>query len=216
MKHSQTLVLGLRLCLICAVAALCLGLLNEVTEPAIVARKVQEEKDALAWLIPEGRPGEKVAVEGDAAVTAYYPVSVAGSSERYILDLRGAGYGGDMKILAAYMPDGTLLGAKLLDNQETPGLGKRAESPTYMDMFAGRGSADAPVPVSKEMLGSGGGEGAAGSSAAAESRGRFRFFPRGAAEGGTDAVSGATVTFLGVSRALAAGAAYVRREWGGS
>ena len=209
MKYSQTLITGLRLCLICAVAALCLGLLNEVTEPQILARKAQEEEEALAGLIPDGEPGGKVAVAGDAAVKAYYPVSVAGSAERTILDLRGAGYGGDMKILAAYLPDGTLMGAVLLDNQETPGLGKRAEAPAYMDMFVGSGSAAAPVPVSKEMLQSG-----AGSEAERESRG-FRFFPRGSASAGTDAVSGATVTFLGVSRALAAGAEYVRRERGG-
>jgi len=216
MKYSQTLILGSKLCLICAAAALCLGLLNEVTEPQILARKAQEEEDALAWLIPDGRPGDKVAVAGDAAVRAYYPVSVAGSSDRYILDLLGVGYGGDMKILAAYEPDGTLLGAALLDNQETPGLGKRAETPAYMDMFVGSGSADAPVPVSKEMLQGGGGAAGGPGSAGAQRRGRFRFFPQGAAEGGTDAVSGATVTFLGVSRALAAGAEYVRCERGGS
>lgn len=206
MKNIQLLIVGLKLCAICAVAALCLSLLNEVTEPQILARKVQEEKDALAWLVPGGNPGEKVMVDPEAMVRAYYPIA---SGESYVLDLRGSGYGGDMKILAAYRTDGSILSVRLLDNQETPGLGKRAESPSYMEKFLDTGDPGDPIPTSKEMLQSG--TSAVGEPTAAG----FQWFPIGAAGAGTDTVSGATITFLGVSRALEAGSEFVRENWGG-
>jgi electron transport complex protein RnfG len=206
MKNIQLLVIGLKLCAICAVAALCLGLLNEVTEPQILARKVQEEKDTLAWLVPGANPGEKVIVDPEATVRAYYPLA---AGEIAILDLRGVGYGGDMKIMAAYRSDGSILSVRLLDNQETPGLGKRAESPSYMEKFLDTGEPANPVPTSKEMLQSG--PPAAEGQMAAE----FRWFPKGGSGAGTDTVSGATITFLGVSRALEAGSEFVRKNWGG-
>ncbi len=216
MKHRELLIIGLKLCLICAVAALCLGLLNEVTEPVIIARKEREEKDALGQLIPSGVPGEKVSVDG-STVVAYYPVIVKGNLDKVILNLCGIGYGGDMKILAAYEKDGTIIAVRLLDNLETPGLGKKAEEPAYMNKFRGKGGREEPVPTSKEMLQSARSP-AAGSGAPPMESGkqsRFRFFPGEAAGSSTDTVSGATITFLGVSKALARGAEYVRNKWGG-
>ena len=217
MKHRELLIIGLKLCLICAVAALCLGLLNEVTEPEIIARKEREEKDALGQLIPSSVPGEKVSVDG-STVIAYYPVTVNGNQDKVILNLRGIGYGGDMKILAAYEKDGTIISVYLLDNLETPGLGKKAEEPAYMNKFRGKGGREEPVPTSKEMLQSVQSPAAAGSGALPTKSGkesRFRFFPEETAGSSTDTVSGATITFLGVSKALARGAEYVRNKWGG-
>ncbi|MFP4444343.1 MAG: FMN-binding protein, partial [Spirochaetia bacterium] len=80
-----------------------------------------------------------------------------------------------------YAPDGTVLNAVLMENQESPGLGKKAEDPGYMEKFVQTGS-DEPVPVRKDML------------------------PGDEA----DAVTGSTVTFVGIARALKRGSEYVR------
>ena len=118
-----------------------------------------------------------------------------------------------MKILGAYRPDGAVFSARLLDNAETPGLGKKAESPVYMNKFKGTGAGDdKPVPTSKEMLKTDQG------AAKQEMKQALTFrtwFLGGDAGGGTDAISGATITFLGVSKALAEGSRYVRTELGG-
>ena len=86
-----------------------------------------------------------------------------------------------MAVIASYSTDGTVLGAKLMSNSETPGLGKKAEEEWYMDMFEGKGGSE-PVPTAKSML-------PADLSAQ---------------------VSGATITFTGVSSAIAAGSEYVK------
>jgi electron transport complex protein RnfG len=85
-------------------------------------------------------------------------------------------------VLARVDGNGTIRAVRLMDNSETPGLGKKAENPDYMNKFIGTGGPDHPVPVRKSSL------------SAAEA----------------DAVTGATITFLGVSRALAEGARYIR------
>ena len=104
-----------------------------------------------------------------------------------LLELEGSGYGGEMNILARYDWDGTVRAVRLMDNSETPGLGKKAENPAYMEKFIGTGSQENPVPVRKDML----------------------------ASGEADAVTGATITFLGISKALSEGAEYVQAVSGG-
>ena len=180
-------VVGLKLFAICAVAAVTLGGINAITEPVIIQRRIMELQQALDELTPDAQTGEAEAVADTPGVVKRYPVSSGGKRTGLLLELDGSGYGGEMKILARYDQDGTIRAVKLMGNSETPGLGKKAENPAYMDKFIGTGSADNPVPVRKDML------------SAAEA----------------DAVTGATITFLGVSKALAEGAGYVRAVSGG-
>ncbi len=166
-----------KLALICALSALLLGAVNAVTEPLIAQRKAADLKAALSALLEEGSPGPREAVTDNPIVSARYPVEGAGG---WILDLAGKGYGGDMKILASYKADGSVINVKLMDNAETPGLGKKAEKASYMDKFKGSGGAEKAVPVTKDALAS------------------------------PDSVTGATITFTGIGTALAAGSAYVK------
>jgi electron transport complex protein RnfG len=180
-------VVGLKLFAICAVAAVTLGGINAITEPVIIQRKIMEMQQALEKLTPDAQTGEAVAVQDNPVVVKRYPVIKDGENAGVILELEGSGYGGEMKILARYDRDGTIRAVELMEDNETPGLGKKAENPAYMDKFIGTGSEANPVPVRKDML------------ASAEA----------------DAVTGATITFLGVSKALAEGAGYVKAVSGG-
>jgi electron transport complex protein RnfG len=175
-------VTGAKLFVICAVAAAALGGINAVTEPVIVQRKIMELQQALDELARDAETGVGVAVQDNPDIRMRYPVTKQGEAVGLILDLRGVGYGGDMKVLARYDSDGTIEAARLMEDSETPGLGKRAENPAYMDKFIGSGSADKPVPVRKDAL----------------------------SPGEADAVSGATITFMGIAKALDEGARYAR------
>ena len=189
-----------KLALICAVSALLLGVVNSFTEPMISQRRAREVREALASLIateggiPLAEPtntaeyagfvGERRDLSEEGTVRAEYPVTGGAHEGSLILDLRGKGYGGEMKILASYQEDGSLIDIRLMDNTETPGLGKKAETWEYMAKFRGTGG-DAPVPVSRDEVSE-----------------------------ETDTVTGATVTFAGIANALAEGAAYVRSRGG--
>ena len=165
-----------KLALICAVSALLLGVVNSMTEPVIAERKALELKQALISLIEEGVPGEREALN-QGGISSRYPIVGPGG---WILDMEGKGYGGEMKILASYRPDGTVIDVVLMDNAETPGLGKKAESPAYMEKFRGTGG-ETPVPVSKEMV-----------------------------QESPDTITGATITFSGIAHAVKDGSAYVK------
>lgn len=165
---------GSKLALICAVAALCLGAVNMVTEPQIAKFRAEKLKSALEQVAPAGTIGEEKAAD-DSVVTSYYPVEDGSEISGYILNLKGAGYGGDLIILASYTPDGSVIGSVLMEHDETPGLGKEAENDWYMEKYLGFSGAD--IPTSKSQL----------------------------EQADLDAISGATITYAGIGYALAAG-----------
>ena len=175
-------IIGLKLTIICAAAALCLGMVNAVTAPKIAELKKEALSDALKVINKTGTPDDEVIIEDDSVVKGYYPVELDGKTKGYILTLRGDGYAGDLKILANYEKSGKLIACVLMDNQETPGLGKEAEKIEYMEKFKGFGE-NKPVPSKKGML-------------SAED---------------ADAVGGATITFTGIGKALDYGSNYVKK-----
>ena len=176
---------GGKLALICAVAAIALGLVNAVTAPAIARVKEEQLAAALDKVRGTAEAGEEQIVEGDPIVTGYYTLSEDGRSSGYILKLLGIGYGGDMELLASITADGEIRLVALMDNLETPGLGKEAERPEYMDKYIGTGS-DRPVPLNKQQL----------------------------TQDQADSIAGASITFMGLAQALIAGSDYVKEQLG--
>ncbi len=179
---KDILVTGGKLFLITAVAAVLLGFVSGVTEPVIKHRKELELKQALSFLVPGGKPEKEILIKNNPVVKGCYPVKKNGRVEAYILNLVGKGYGGDLKILAAFKRSGEIISVKLMDDQETPGLGKKAEKESYMKKFIGTGGKK-PVPVRKSML----------------------------SRKDADAVTGASITFMGIANALAAGSDFIKK-----
>jgi electron transport complex protein RnfG len=147
-----------------------------MTEPVIAARKAWELKQALASLIEEGSPGEKEDLS-EGRINSQYPIVGPGG---WILDMTGKGYGGGMKILASYRPDGSVIDVVLMDNSETPGLGKKAEKSAYMSKFRNTGGST-PVPLTKDMV-----------------------------QEEIDTITGATITFTGIATVIKEGSDYVK------
>ncbi len=175
--------IGGKLAIICAVAAAVLGLMNAVTEPRIEQIK-QARLEAALEKVSEGMAvGEAQETEEGAAVTTYYPLyegSKDDTPEGYIVRIVGNGYGGEMAVLAGYTEEGEVFAVQLMENSETPGLGKEAEKAEYMQKYIGTGT-EKPVPVRKDML----------------------------SQEQADSISGATITFIGVAKALIQGSDFV-------
>ncbi len=178
---------ALRLAIICAVAALALALVNSITAPKIEENERIALEEALAQVSLDYTVGEGSVVKEDAKIWNKYPLYQGSATSDnlvgYILELKAMGYGGEMKLLGSYTLAGEVLAAELLTNAETPGIGKLAEKDGYMHKFVGTGTTNQPVPVTK---------------------GRLTIEE-------ADAISGATITFLGIAKALAYGSAYVQK-----
>ncbi|NBF41476.1 MAG: FMN-binding protein [Spirochaetes bacterium] len=179
--------IGGRLAIICTVAALVLALVNAVTAPVIAENRQEALDAALQQIVGDAEVGDRIPVGGEESeiVRAYYPVGTSGPpATRYVVELLGSGYGGEMQLLAGIAADGEVFSAVLMQNSETPGLGKEAERPGYMEgKFIGKGDEE-PIPATKSDL------------------------PPEEAE----AVSGSTVTFMGIADALRAGSRFVKER----
>lgn len=175
---------GVTLLLICAVCASLCALVNSVTAPRIEANMIAANKAAAAAISGGMNPGDAIAV-ADAKYPTVMTISDLTKSDGtvggYLLELKSGGYGGPMTIMASYNTDGSLIGAKLTNNSETAGLGKKAEEDWYMAMFVGKGAATA-IPASKNDL----------------------------SDSEAAGISGATITFNGVSAAILQGSDYVK------
>lgn len=179
---------GIILFAICAVCASLCAFVNSVTAPKIAANQAAANLEAAKAVSGGMMPGDSVAVElpDYPAIRAVAPLyKDNGEVGGYELELEGSGYGGSLTVISAYYLDGSLIGAKLTNNSETAGLGKKAENDWYMDMFKGKG-ADSAIPTSKNDL----------------------------SESEAAAISGATITFTGVSSVIKQGSDYVKAQGG--
>ncbi|MFO7781400.1 MAG: FMN-binding protein [Spirochaetia bacterium] len=179
--------IGGRLAIICIVAALVLALVNAVTAPVIAQNRQEALDAALQQIVGNAEVGDRIPVDGEESeiVRAYYPVGTPRPpASRYVVELLGTGYGGEMQILTGIAADGEIFSAVLMQNAETPGLGKEAERSGYMERkFIGKGDEE-PIPATRSDL------------------------PPEEAE----AVSGSTVTFMGIAEALQAGSRFVKER----
>lgn len=166
--------------LICAVAAILLALVNMVTQPKIEEYELSIAKEALTEVSLGNDFGDEILISDRDNLVFYHEMSKNNGKNGYIVGLKSSGYGGELTLVASYDLDGNLLKAKLLTNSETPGVGKKAENPDYMNMFIGKNSDN--LPLKKDMLSS----------------------------DDVAVVSGATLTFGGISKALSAGSEFVK------
>ena len=166
---------------ICAVCSFALGWTNSITAPVIAKQELENKMKALEAVSNTWAIGEQADTQGIPFVMYSIPLTEGSETRGYIVGLKSAGYGGDLTMVASYALDGEMLFAKMLTNSETPGLGKKSEQQGYMDKFKGTGAAKA-VPTTKDMLDS--------SDAAA--------------------VSGSSVTFMAIGKAIKGGSTYVK------
>ncbi len=171
--------------LICAVAAVILASVNAVTAPKIQAYEQHLTQLAMQDVSMGYELGEKKLVPSSSKIAYTIPLYDNGKKVGVIMEFNTTGYGGPMSLLASFDMQGKIMAVKMLSNSETPGLGKKSESKSYMEKFIGTGSSKA-IPLTKDDL-------------SAED---------------AQAVSGATITYSGISKGLASGSEYVKTEGG--
>jgi RnfABCDGE-type electron transport complex G subunit len=123
-----------KLLLICGAAALALSLVNSLTEDQILKNREEQKLSALQKLAPGSEILSETSLEDDPVVQEVLEMQ-SGEETLYILQLKAQGYGGEMTVMAAYEPNGVLRKTVLLTNQETVGIGKKAEAEWYMAVF---------------------------------------------------------------------------------
>lgn len=131
---------GFILALICLVASASLAVVNSLTRTKILAQAKLEEENSLKEVLPEGVNFEAVKSGED---TLYYKVYNKDSEFIGIaFKASGKGYSSDIQTMVGMKKDGTISAIKVLNQNETPGLGARvievSDDTTIWDVLRGK------------------------------------------------------------------------------
>ncbi len=122
---------------ICLVVSGALAGTYQLTEPVIEAAKRAEADASRVVVLPDGKNFEEVSASGlDNIVDAYK----AGNGAGYVITGKAKGYGGDLQGMAGISSDGKITGVKLMDNNETQGIGSKTGEASYTDQYKGKDS----------------------------------------------------------------------------
>lgn len=150
--------LGLALALFAAGACVALALVYAVTGPTIAGLEEKNLQASLKDLFPDADSFDPIAdgvVSEDPGilVKASWRIVKGGETVGIAIKAVGKSYGGDAGMLIGVGPDGCIAGVRILNLNDTPGLGANAVSPTYFvdktskttfpGQFAGKAVTDA-------------------------------------------------------------------------
>lgn len=150
---KETIKLGLILFTITVVSAGILAGSNELTKDKIAQIEMESSLGAITEIFNPGDIFINVDESKLEEITTEMPsilevleVYTKDNISGYVIKTVGSGYGGDVVVATGFSMEGEIVGIRLLDHNETPGFGARAEEPEYTDRFIGK-SADEEIII---------------------------------------------------------------------
>ena len=131
--------IGAILLLICSLVAGVVSFVYALTADVYAENLAQVKREAISSLFGGEVESRLVEVELPAGVLELYEVPVEGAGMHYCVNLNTAGFGGDMNMMVAIAPDGTVFGVQIVSMSETPGLGTRVGESDFLSLFTGKG-----------------------------------------------------------------------------
>jgi electron transport complex protein RnfG len=128
--------LGIVLALYATAACVGLAFVYSTTSETIAMRQQADLEAALKELFPEGDAftditGTITSLNPAVAFETQYAVRKGTDLIGAAIQASTASYGGTLKVLVGVAADGRISRVKILEHQDTPGLGANAASPTY-------------------------------------------------------------------------------------
>ena len=122
------------LVIICIVVTGALAATNGVTAPIITAATQEAERAARSELLPEAEDFEPVTGVEVANVSAIYKST---NDVGVVITSSAKGYGGDVVVMTAITPDGTIKQVKIQSQGETAGVGTKIENESFWSQYTG-------------------------------------------------------------------------------
>ncbi|HPB69084.1 MAG TPA: RnfABCDGE type electron transport complex subunit G [Candidatus Omnitrophota bacterium] len=151
---KEALKFGLILAAICVAAGGLLTVVNRVTGPLIQTRLDEEKNDSLKEVFPQAQSFEPVQ-DGDTFL--YYRAYDKDKKSIGVAFIASAkGYSSVIETMVGMAQDGTINAIKILQQNETPGLGARVQEVqtdlTLLGALAGQRSAGSSKPWFQEQF----------------------------------------------------------------
>lgn len=132
---KDILKLGVTLFAICAVAALVLGVTNNITAPVIEERNIQASNEARKIVLSETDEFKELDGMNSDIVLEVYEGIKDGQVIGYTIKTSSKGYGGAIELMVGISKDGKITGVEIGNHSETPGLGSKATEPIFKNQY---------------------------------------------------------------------------------
>ena len=127
---------GLTLAIICVIAAASLAGLNSLTRSRIFAQAQTEEELSLKQVFPEAQKFEPIKTGGE---TLYYKaLDKEGRFAGAVFKASAKGYSSTIEVMAGMAKEGIITAIKVINQNETPGLGAKVAEPDFTGQFSGK------------------------------------------------------------------------------
>jgi len=155
-KESNFKNMVLALFMVTFIVSAALGYIYEITKEPIAASKLAKQNNAIKQVVPEfnnepGKESYKMAVDGDTLefFPAKYDGELVGTA---VSTFTNKGFGGNIKLMVGFLPDGTIHNISVLEHKETPGLGDKMQrsKSEWSVQFNGKNPADYKLKVTKD------------------------------------------------------------------
>lgn len=127
---------------ICVGIALLLAFVNKVTKDVIAENAAKQQSEAILALfngVEGGVEGEKKVAEYDLDGTSVYAVMLDdGVLLGYAVQSFGTGFGGEIRTMVGFNLIGEVLGVKIISMSETPGVGSKTKSDSFLEKYIGK------------------------------------------------------------------------------
>ncbi len=127
---------GFILGLICAIASGLLAGVNFITKPRILAQARAEEEMSLKEVLPEA--GRFAEVKSGEEILYYKAYDKDSGLVGVAFKASAKGYSSTIETIAGMTKDGTITAIKILNQNETPGLGARIIEPEFTRQFSNK------------------------------------------------------------------------------
>lgn len=129
---------ALLLALVALVCVAILGGVNQLAQPKIAEQQLANKLAILNDVLPQNSASESLLADcilvtnpqllGRPTPQAVYRLRDGGQISAFVVETTAPdGYSGNIDIIVAVTPQGTVLGSRVLNHQETPGLGDKIE-----------------------------------------------------------------------------------------
>jgi H+/Na+-translocating ferredoxin:NAD+ oxidoreductase subunit G len=128
--------LSLRLALICAVAAMALARVDDMTRGPIAEAEARAQREAVEAVLPAFAElrADTVSV-GERTSTYFLGRDADGYTGAAFSSVSAKAYSGEIEIMVGVNGDGVVNGVRILKHAETPGLGAKYASPDILTQF---------------------------------------------------------------------------------
>ena len=139
-KFREYIAPSLVLVVICLVITGALAYINSITAPIIEQNSIKAADEARAELLPSADSftaydGDLVVLEADKVfVTECY---IADNDTGMVVTVKSKSFGGLLTEMVGIDTDGCITGVKVTAHADTPGLGTKAQEPSYLEQYVG-------------------------------------------------------------------------------